>query len=73
MKKISKLVLNQIAKKELTQRQQGFIKGGRHGCTCGCCYAGSGGGSSQTDNWIANCEGGSDGLQTNCPTSLSWC
>ena len=42
MKKIDKLVLNQISKKELTQRQLGRVKGGR-ACACGCCYANSGG------------------------------
>ena len=63
MKKISKLVLSQIAKKELTQRQQGLIKGGK-GCSCGCCYKDSGGSSSDV-NGGANCRGG--GLHTYCP------
>ena len=58
MKKIGKLVLNQIAKKELSQRQMGKIKGGRNVCICGCCYADGGGGSSTTDNGDANCLGG---------------
>lgn len=65
MKKINKLVLNQLAKKELTQRQQGLIKGGGAGtCPCGCCY-GNSGGSDTVDNGEANCQQGkySDG----CP------
>ena len=61
MRKVEKLVLNQLAKKELTQRQQAMIKGGR-GCHCGCCYAGSGG-SSSTQNGLANC---ADGLRSPC-------
>ena len=68
MKKISKLVLSQIARKELSQRQQRTIKGGRH-CTCGCCYAGSGG--SNTDwNGCTNNAGGDNGLHTGCPDEV---
>jgi len=62
MKKMSKLVLNQIAKKELTQRQQGSIKGG-NSCTCGCCYA-ENQGSEWDDNGQANCLGSK---KTYCP------
>lgn len=61
MKKLEMLVLNQLAKKELSQRQQTMIKGGRS-CTCGCCYASSGG-SDTTDNGYANCI---SGLNTKC-------
>ena len=50
------MTLSQLAKKELTKRQQGLIKGGRGNCTCGCCYAGDGGGSSIVDNAVANCK-----------------
>ena len=56
MKKIDKMTLSQLAKKELTKRQQGLIKGGRYNCTCGCCYADSEG-SSVEDNSNANCDG----------------
>ena len=52
MKKIDKMVLNQISKKELTQRQMGRVKGGRGNCTCGCC-----GSSSVEANGDANCSG----------------
>jgi len=58
MKKIETLVLNQIAKKELSQRQLGKVKGGRISCLCGCCYAGDAGGSSTTNNGDANCSAG---------------
>jgi len=56
-KKNSKLALSQMAKKELTQRQMGMLKGGKHlvYCTCGCCYQDSGG-SSTVDNRNANCK-----------------
>jgi len=56
-KVIGKLALSQLAKKELTQRQMGNVKGGKHliVCTCGCCYADSGGSSTQV-NRNANCE-----------------
>ena len=67
MRKVEKLVLNQLAKKELTQRQQAMIKGGR-GCTCGCCYANSGG-SSSVDNGLVNCYGS---LRTNCDEVNIW-
>jgi len=56
MKKIETLVLNQIAKKELSQRQMWRVKAGK-ACTCGCCYAGSGGGSDSVTNGFANCDG----------------
>ena len=68
MKKVEKLVLNQMAKKELSQRQQVMIKGGRNLCTCGCCYANSGG-SDTTDNGLANCESSKN---TFCPVNSSW-
>ena len=65
MKKIGKLVLNQIAKKELTQRQMGKIKGGRNSCTCGCCYADNQG-SAIDDNGCANWRGN---MTSYCPNS----
>jgi len=54
MKKIERLVLNQIAKKELSQRQIGKIKGGRFSCACCCSYAG--GGTDSLGNGYGNCE-----------------
>jgi len=62
MQKISKLALNQVAKKELSQRQLGKIKAGK-GCTCGCCYVNSGG-SNSAINGTANCRGE---FHTYCP------
>lgn len=52
--KLNKLKLNQLSAKQLNA-----ITGGEEPprCTCGCCYAGSGG-SSSVDNAIANNEGG---------------
>ena len=54
MRKLERMVLSQLAKKELTQRQMGRIKGGRNTCTCGCCYV-ENGGSDCVDNGYANC------------------
>ena len=67
MRKIEKLVLNQIAKKELTQRQQGLIRGGRgqNACLCGCCAQG---GSSTDNNADANCKLG--GYYSPCGTKM---
>lgn len=70
MKKLEKLVLSQLAKRELSWRQQAMIKGGKYNCTCGCCYAGGGGGSSSLDNGIANCD---SHLKTQCSdTTMNW-
>ena len=52
MKKIGTLVLNQLAKKELSQRQMKEIQGGCGPCPCACCNAPSG----TADNGEANCE-----------------
>jgi len=57
MKKIDKLILGQLAKKELSKGQQSLLKGGRGVCPCGCCY-GDSGGSDSFDNGTANCERG---------------
>ena len=56
MKKIDRIVLGQLAKKELTQRQLGKIKGGNL-CTCGCCYYPNGGGADGVTNGDTNCVG----------------
>lgn len=39
MKKIEKLSLNRLTKKELTLGEMNKVKGGTF-CECGCCYAG---------------------------------
>ena len=65
MRKVEKMVLNQLAKKELSRRQMGKIKGGRN-CTCGCCYYDTEG-SSIVDNAYANCI---DGKTTYCGDSF---
>jgi len=54
MKKIERLVLHYLAKKEIHHRQMGKLRGGKQRCTCGCCYAGSGGGSDVDYNGCAN-------------------
>jgi natural product precursor len=68
MKKLNKLVLGELAKKELSQREQNNIRGGLQ-CTCGCCYTNSGG-SSDVDNQRANCD---HGLDTGCSDFVWWC
>ena len=56
--KLNKLNMNQLSKEQLST-----IRGGSApSCTCGCCYANSGG-SNTTDNGMANYEGG---LKTMC-------
>jgi natural product precursor len=57
MKKLSKLILVELERKELAQREMKNVKGGLSApCECGCCYAGSGGGgSSSFNNGQANC------------------
>lgn len=60
MKKIQKLSLNRLTKKELTIPEMNKVKGGTNQCDCGCCYDGTPGdigygGSSTQDNGIANC------------------
>ena len=65
MKKINKLALNQIAKKELSRKQMQYFKGGRS-CWCGCCYYPSEpGGSNLNDNGCAVYCGGSN--SSDCP------
>ena len=68
MKKLTKISLNNLEKKELDYKEQSNIKGGGGPCACGCCYAGTGGSSafmngqtncSQGLNSPAFCEGGS--------------
>ena len=56
MKKIEKLSLNRLSKKELTLGEMNKVKGG-NSCPCGCCYVGSGG-SASYDNGDANCRQG---------------
>jgi natural product precursor len=56
MKKLSKLMLIELERKELSQREMKHVKGGNT-CGCACCYAGGGGGSSINDNGGANCSG----------------
>lgn len=55
--KLNKLNMNQLSKEQLSS-----VRGGAATCTCGCCYANSGG-SNTTDNGIANYDGG---LRTKC-------
>jgi natural product precursor len=57
MKKLSKLVLVELEKKELTQREMKKIRGG-HSCTCAC-YSGGNSGSSPYggSNTVANLDG----------------
>jgi len=62
MKKLNKIVLNKLEKKELTFKEQAKIKGGAETCACGCCYAGSGG-SSDFQNGQANCSQGLNSSQ----------
>ena len=74
MRKLERMVLSQLAKKELNQRQMSKIKGGGN-CSCGCCYAGEAGGSSSFENRDANC---ALNTTTLCPVaiftgSMSWC
>jgi natural product precursor len=54
MKRLSKLVLIELERKELSQREMKHVKGGNT-CGCGCCYAENGGGSSSGSNGAANC------------------
>jgi natural product precursor len=58
MKKLNKLVLNELSKKELSDKAMSGIKGGgeisMQMCTCGCCYAGQGGSDTFENGW-ANC------------------
>lgn len=53
MKKIGKLKLNQLSKAVMEDRELINLRGGYYACTCGCCYQGNGG-SSTNDNAIAN-------------------
>lgn len=52
--KLNKLNMNQLSKEQLKAVRGGTAPGL---CSCGCCYAGSGG-SNTVDNAIANNEGG---------------
>jgi natural product precursor len=54
VERLSKLVLFELEKKELTQHEMKKVRGGN---LC-CCYVGSGGGSSNADNVDANINGG---------------
>lgn len=54
MKKLSRLHLVEMEKNKLTPKQMKKVVGG---CSCGCCYSGSGG-SSSGDNGGANIDGG---------------
>ncbi|MFW9970386.1 MAG: TIGR04149 family rSAM-modified RiPP [Candidatus Odinarchaeota archaeon] len=54
MKKKLKLRKNPSALKNMSEEQMNKIAGG---CTCGCCYSGSGG-SSTIDNACANADHG---------------
>lgn len=58
MKKIQKLSLNRLTKKELNLEEMNRVKGGTelYICGCGCCYEGTG--SLNADNRQANCESG---------------
>jgi natural product precursor len=62
MKKLNKLVLGELAKKELSQREQNNIRGGNV-CGCGCCYAQMGdtnysGGANCGHDMVSACETG---------------
>ena len=68
MKEIKKMVLKQIANKELSKRQMGKYKGGKFDCICGCCYQNTGG-SNTVDNGLTNCD---LHLKTYCPYKEGW-
>lgn len=77
MKKISKLALNKLSKKELPYSEMNKVKGGINSCLCGCCYGGDPGdighgGSSDDANGYANCM-----IPTNspyfCDGNLTYC
>lgn len=57
MKRIEKLSLTKLSKKELNYQEMNRVKGGTNGCQCGCCYSiecgGDGSGSDMQVN--ANC------------------
>lgn len=81
MKRIEKLSLNRLSKKELTFREMNKVKGGSS-CPCGCCYAGlpgdhGHGGSSDFQNGNANCSIGifyGDPWSYGCPNyNESYC
>jgi len=65
MKKIERLVLHYLAKKEIHHRQMGKLRGGKQRCSCGCCYATSGG-SDIGDNGCANWK---ESKMSYCPDS----
>ncbi|HAL64615.1 MAG: Uncharacterized protein XD81_1479 [Bacteroidetes bacterium 38_7] len=50
--KLNKLSVNQLSKKQMSS-----VTGGERVCGCGCCYAGNGG-SSTNSNGHANLDGG---------------
>ena len=65
LKKIQKLVLNRLSKKELSFGELNKVKGGEeyYLCGCGCCYDGEPGdpgygGSSNFMNKATNCKTG---------------
>jgi len=67
MKKLNKLILNDLSNKELSHKAMSQIIGGRTTiCTCGCCYKDQGG-SGDDDNMMANCTTPPLGLLTYCP------
>ncbi|MFW6222147.1 MAG: TIGR04149 family rSAM-modified RiPP [Bacteroidota bacterium] len=51
------LKLNKINRSQLSKEQMNAVTGGGS-CSCSCYYAGEPGGSSTTDNGLANWEGG---------------
>jgi natural product precursor len=59
LKKMNNLKLNKLEEQNLAERQMYAVKGGGVGdmCGCGCCYANNGG-SSVSDNALANSQGG---------------
>lgn len=76
MKKIQKLFLNRLTKKELTIPEMNKVKGGNQ-CGCGCCYDGTPGdighgGSSTVDNGLANCAIPT-GSTVYCDGGWAWC
>ena len=53
MKKLKKLKLNTLSNQNLENKEMNALKGGVV-CTCSCLYEGQSGGSSTTDNALAN-------------------
>ena len=54
IKKMKPLKLNKLSDRKLNEKQMNAIRGGAPHCTCGCQWAGNGGGSSVQDNCRAN-------------------